>query len=50
LPVPDNPLPHVNSRDETKQLLATLMAQSGDVPDEKAMAEVADRWFGDNPD
>jgi hypothetical protein len=48
LPVPDNPFPRVNSRDETKQLIATMMAQSGDVPDEKAFHAAADGLFGAN--
>ncbi len=49
LPVPDKPFPRVNSRDETKQLIAGMMAQSGDAPDEEALNAAADGLFGDNP-
>lgn len=48
LPVPDKRFPRVNSRDETRQLIATMMAQSGDVPDEEAMNEAAAKLFVDN--
>jgi len=48
LPVPDKPFPRVNSRDDTKQLIATMMAQSGDTLDEEAMNEAAAKLFVDN--
>ena len=48
LPVPDKPFPRVNGRDETRQLIATMMAQSGDAPDDKAMNEAAAKLFVDN--
>jgi len=48
LPVPDKRFPRVNGRDETKQLLATMMAQSGDAPGEEAMKAAADKLFSDN--
>jgi hypothetical protein len=39
VPVPDMKFPHINSRNETKELLAHLMAASGDHLNEAAMAE-----------
>jgi len=47
MPVPDKPFPRVNSRDNTKQLIATMMAQSGDALDEEAMNEAAAKLFVD---
>lgn len=46
LPVPDKPFPRVNSREETKELLAGMMAQSGDTPDDQAMRDSAGKLFG----
>lgn len=40
LPVPEMAFPHLNSRIETKELLATLMAASEDQLSEEAMAAV----------
>ncbi len=48
LPVPEKNFPRVNSRDETRNLIATMMAQSGDAPDDEAMNEAADKLFADN--
>jgi len=48
LPVPEKNFPRVNSRDKTRQLIATMMAQSGDAPDEEAMSEATDKLFVDN--
>jgi hypothetical protein len=45
LPVPDKPFPRVNTRDETKQLINQVIAQSGDTPDEKALSTAADKLF-----
>ena len=39
LPVPDMDFPHINSRNETKELLAHLIAASGDQLNDDAMAE-----------
>ena len=47
LQVPDEPFPRINSRDETKQLLATLMSSGPDGPGEEQMAEVAKELHGD---
>ncbi len=48
VPVPDEPFPRINSRDETKQLLATLMSSGPDGPGEEQMAEVAKELHGDD--
>ncbi len=47
LPVPDKPFPRVNTRDETKKLIDQVIAQSGDVPDDKALGAAADGLFVD---
>jgi hypothetical protein len=48
LPVPDKPFPRVNTRDETKKIIDQLIAQSGDVPDDKALGAAADSLFVDH--
>ena len=48
-PVPHNAFPRVNSRDETKQLIASLMAQSGNVHDEQALSDAAAGLFENKP-
>ena len=48
LPVPDKPFPRVNTRDETKKLIDQVIAQSGDVPDDKALGAAADGLFVDH--
>jgi hypothetical protein len=48
LPVPDKPFPRVNTRDETKKIIHQLIAQSGDVPDDKALGAAADSLFVDH--
>lgn len=47
VPVPDVEFPHINSRSETKEMLAALMAASGDRLSEDAMAEAARKLHGD---
>jgi len=41
LPVPETEFPRINSRDETKELLANLIANSGEQLSEEAMASAA---------
>ena len=48
LPVPDKPFPRVNTRDETKKIIDQVIAQSGDVPDDKALGAAADSLFVDH--
>jgi hypothetical protein len=47
VPVPNLEYPRINSRNETKELLANLMASSGDQLSENAMAEAARELHGD---
>ena len=47
VPVPNLEYPRINSRNETKELLANLMASSGDQLSEDAMAEAARELHGD---
>ena len=41
IPVPDTEFPRINSRDETKEMLANLIASSGEQVSEEAMAAAA---------
>ncbi len=47
VPVPNLEYPRINSRNETKELLANLMASSGDQLSEDAMAKAARELHGD---
>jgi len=47
VPVPNLEYPRINSRNETKELLANLMASSGDQLTEDAMAKAARELHGD---
>jgi hypothetical protein len=47
VPVPDMDFPHINSRNETKKLLASMMTASGDQLSEDAMAEAGRELHGD---
>ena len=47
VPVPDMEFPHINSRDETKELLAHAMAASGDQLSEDAMVKAGRDLHGD---
>jgi hypothetical protein len=46
LPVPDEKFPRINSRDETKELLETLVASSGKEISEEAMSAAAQSLHG----
>jgi hypothetical protein len=48
LPVPDKPFPRVNTREETKKIIDQVIAQSGDVPNDKALGAAADSLFVDH--
>ncbi|MEO6421922.1 MAG: sulfotransferase family protein [Candidatus Nitrotoga sp.] len=43
IPVPDTKFPRINSRDETKEMLANLIASSGEQVSEEAMAAAANQ-------
>ena len=47
VPVPDMEFPRINSRNETKELLASLMAASGDHLSEDAMTKAGRELHGD---
>ncbi|MHB1084923.1 MAG: sulfotransferase family protein [Thiobacillus sp.] len=47
VPVPDMEFPRINSRNETKELLASLMAASGDQLSEDAMTKAGRELHGD---
>ena len=47
VPVPDMTFPHINSRNETKELLATMMAASGERLSANAMAAAGRGLHGD---
>ena len=47
IPVPDMEFPRINSRNETKELLASLMTTSGDQLSEDAMAKAGRELHGD---
>lgn len=50
VPIPDSEFPRINSRDETKELLATLIAASGEQLSEDAMAATGHKLHGNKPD
>ena len=47
--VPDKPFPRVNTRDETKQMIAQMMAQSGAAPDADVIRNIAGDLFENKP-
>ena len=49
VPVPDKPFPRVNTRDETKQLIDQMIAQSGDAPNPDVLSDVAGDLFENKP-
>lgn len=48
--VPDKPFPRVNTRDETKQMITQMMAQSGTAPNPDVIRNVAGDLFENKPD
>lgn len=49
VPVPDMDFPRINSRDETKELLARMTAASGEQLSEAAMAAAGQELHGEKP-
>lgn len=47
LPVPDMEFPRINSRDETKELIANMTAASGEQLSDEAMAAAGHELHGD---
>lgn len=47
--VPDMPFPRVNTRDETRQMIEQMIAQSGNAPDSDVIRNVADDLFENKP-
>ena len=47
--VPDKPFPRVNTRDETRQMIEQMIAQSGAAPDPDALRNVAGSLFENKP-
>ncbi len=50
LPVPATDFPRINSREDTRRLVAMLMSGAGGAPDEQSMSEAANHLFGDVAD
>jgi hypothetical protein len=50
VPIPDTGFPRINSRDETKELLATLIAASGEQLSEDTLMASGHKMHGDKPD
>jgi len=47
VPVPATPFPRINTREETKELIAKMMSGGGSGPDEEAMSGAAGDLFDD---
>ncbi len=50
IPVPDMDSPRVNSRDETRELLAGMFAANEENPTDEAMSAAAGRLHAENPE
>ena len=46
VPVPDEPFPRINTRDETRRILDEMVAAGGSGPDSEAMTKASDAIFG----